>query len=122
MITTSTSAQMVPKMTLNPGVPKNSRSRPSPDSIPGIAPDDQMIQSRMSRPCAASRDAHHLEQFYRTPFRRFEVHPEMQLKRLGQLAPNAEHWVERGHGLLEHHGDLVAPDGPYLGVSQLAQI
>ena len=35
---------------------------------------------------------------------------------------DGEHRVQRGHGLLEHHGDLVAADPPHLLVRQLEEI
>ena len=41
---------------------------------------------------------------------------------LGNLVADGEHRVQRGHGLLEHHGDLVAADPPHLLVLQLEQV
>ena len=32
----------------------------------------------------------------------------MRLDRLGDLVPNGEHGIERGHRILEDHGDLAA--------------
>src|SRR5262245_20649857 len=50
MTTTRINAQMVPYNHLSPGVSRKSNKRPSPDRMPGIAADDQMIESKSVRP------------------------------------------------------------------------
>ena len=41
---------------------------------------------------------------------------------LANLVPDREHRVERGHGLLEDHGDAIATNSAHLGCGQLHQI
>ena len=38
------------------------------------------------------------------------AHPQVQFQRFGELAADRQHGVEAGHRVLEHHGDLRAPD------------
>ena len=45
---------------------------------------------------------------------RFPFHPQMQLEHLAELQPYGQRRVERGHGLLEDHGDPPAPYGAHL--------
>ena len=47
------------------------------------------------------------------PRRRRRVHAEMRLQRLDDLGADGEHGIERGHRVLEDHGEL--------GPAQLAQ-
>ncbi len=42
------------------------------------------------------------------------THLLVQLDDLGDLAPHGAHRAHGRHRLLEHHGDLVASDGPHL--------
>src|SRR5512132_3981321 len=46
----------------------------------------------------------------------------MQPERLGNLFTDGEDRVERGHWILEDHGDVVAANLAHLGVRQLQQI
>jgi hypothetical protein len=46
------------------------------------------------------------------------VHVEMDGERLGDLQADPEHRIERGHRLLEDHGDLPAADAPHLLVRE----
>jgi len=39
--------------------------------------------------------------------------PPMPFEHLGDLIPHPKNRVERGHGLLENHGQLVAPERPH---------
>jgi hypothetical protein len=41
---------------------------------------------------------------------------------LGNLVAAGEHRVQRGHRLLEHHGDRLAADGPHLGAGEGQQV
>ena len=70
----------------------------------------------------AIRDADLLETPHRFLARRRAVHAKVQLQRLGQLAPDRENRVQRGHRLLIDHGDLLAADVADLGVGQLQQV
>ena len=46
----------------------------------------------------------------------------MKHQRFADLARDTEHRIERGHRLLEDHGDLVAADAPHLGLARLEKI
>ena len=54
-------------------------------------------------------DAHQLEQFNGPPALLL-LGQLLPLKGLVHLAADAQHRIEGGHGLLEDHGDLLAPD------------
>ena len=46
----------------------------------------------------------------------------MQVDRLGDLQADRQRRIERGHRLLEDHGDLVAADGADAGVVELQEV
>ena len=50
------------------------------------------------------------------------IHPQVQHKGFGNLEPDREDGVERGHGVLEDHRDPVAADLPDLFVRYLEQV
>jgi hypothetical protein len=54
------------------------------------------------------RDANSNEQLNRTYLRRLLRHLTVRLDCLNQLLLNAQHRVERGHWVLEDHGNLTA--------------
>jgi hypothetical protein len=60
------------------------------------------------------RDADLLEKVDRLRFGGAPGHPAMTHQRLGDLAPDAQAWVQRCHRLLENDADLVASDVPDL--------
>ena len=64
-------------------------------------------------PCRRIRDPHRLEKFDSPYTRRRAVEPAMKLQHLGDLPPDGEKRVQRGHRLLEDHRDLVAADLPH---------
>ena len=68
------------------------------------------------------RDADHLQQLDRALRRGLLVHLQVQLERLGDLAPDRQHRVERRHRLLEDHRDLVAADVPDLVLVHLEEV
>jgi len=45
-----------------------------------------------------------------------------QAQGLRDLLPAGKHGVERGHGLLEDHRDLLAPDLPHLAGGQVHEV
>ena len=46
----------------------------------------------------------------------------MELKHLIHLAPDGVDRIERGHGVLEHHGDLAAAHRPQLFLTLFGKI
>jgi len=54
------------------------------------------------------RNADHSQQFSGALPGQRSTHAKMNLNRLGELAANGEHRVQRGHGLLENHGHLTS--------------
>ena len=73
-------------------------------------------------PALRVRNADLLETPHRFLARCCAVHAKVQFQRLGQLAPDRENRVQRGHRLLIDHGDLLAADLADLGVGQLQQV
>ena len=67
-------------------------------------------------------NADHLKELHSPLARLALAHVEVQFQRLGDLAPDGEHRIERGHGILEDHGDAVAANVPQLILTQLEQI
>ena len=59
-------------------------------------------------------DAHEIEQLDRASLRRGAVHAEAHPQDLVDLLADAHDGVERGHRVLEDHGDFEAPDGALL--------
>src|SRR5919108_448087 len=49
-------------------------------------------------------------------------HLEVDLEALGELPSDRKYRVERGHGLLEHHGDFAPAHLLHLGFGELEQI
>ncbi len=47
---------------------------------------------------------------------------EVDHQRLGHLTADGQNRVERGHGLLEDHRDLAAPDGPQLLLFEIEEV
>jgi hypothetical protein len=54
-----------------------------------------------------------LEQAHRLGVGGLPAHAAMEDERLGDLAPDAAQRVQRGHRLLEHHGDSVAAEAAH---------
>jgi hypothetical protein len=50
------------------------------------------------------------------------AHAAVEAQRLADLPTDAEHRIERRHGFLEDHRNLVAADGAHLAFRQLQQI
>src|SRR5699024_2807621 len=50
------------------------------------------------------------------------AHPHMQLQRLTDLTVDRQHWVQRGHRVLEDHRDLVAANLADLLVTHLEDV
>jgi hypothetical protein len=50
------------------------------------------------------------------------VHLQVELQGLADLAADGQHRVERGHRVLEDHGDLFAPDLAHLVLVQIEQV
>ena len=73
---------------------------------------------------AASRlgDPHQLQHLGRAPERGRLREALVERQRLGDLAADGQHRVERGHRLLEDHRDLVAADPAHLGPAQPEQV
>ncbi len=46
----------------------------------------------------------------------------VKLDNLRHLVTDRVDRVQRGHGLLENHGDLIAPDAPHPGFCELEQV
>ncbi len=67
-------------------------------------------------------NADHLQQLHGTLARLLLVHVQVQFERLGDLAPDRQHRVERGHRILEDHGDAVAANLAQLVFAQLEQV
>ena len=67
-------------------------------------------------------DAHEAKELDGARPRLRRAHPEMDLRGLGQLAADGEHGVERGHRLLEDHGDLATAHAAHLLLAQLQEI
>ena len=63
--------------------------------------------------CSGAGNADRRQQLGAAPRRRRRVHAEMRLQRLDDLGADGEHGIERGHRVLEDHGEL--------GPAQLAQ-
>jgi hypothetical protein len=56
------------------------------------------------------RDPNQLEEFYGFQVCLRTTEMEMKPEHFGDLVSNGEDGVERGHGFLEDHGDLLTPD------------
>ena len=67
-------------------------------------------------------DAHEAKELDGARPRLRRAHPEMDLRGLGQLAADGEDGVERGHRLLEDHGDLAPADLAHLVFRKLEEI
>ena len=50
------------------------------------------------------------------------VHAQMQLQRFGDLGADGQHRIQRGHRVLENHGDFRAAHQPHLFVRELQQV
>ena len=69
-----------------------------------------------------TRNVDHLQQFDAAVGGLFLVEAEMELKRFPKLPSDGQHRVERRHGVLEHHGDDIAPDLLHFGFGDGAQV
>ena len=67
-------------------------------------------------------DAHQTHEFDRAVARLLLVHALVLDERLGNLIAAGEHRVERRHGLLENHGDLVAANLAHLLARELEEV
>lgn len=65
-------------------------------------------------PLAGAGDAHELEHLRRPLPRLPPIHLLVRDKRLRQLVPDGVDGIEGDDGILEHDGDLVAPDTGHL--------
>ena len=68
------------------------------------------------------RNADHAHELHRPRLRFRAAQPLMQPEYLGNLEPAGEHRVQRRHGLLKDHGDLIAADLPHLIPRQGEQV
>jgi hypothetical protein len=59
------------------------------------------------------RDAHRVERLDRHAMRFAAPHRPVRADRLRQLPADGQHRIERGHRLLEDHGDAVAANLPH---------
>src|SRR4029453_7463856 len=73
-------------------------------------------------PSSCIRDVNLFEQLDRTLARVFPIHSEMASKRFGELRPDRQRRVQRGHRVLEDHPDLVSSDVLELLLAQLQQV
>jgi hypothetical protein len=67
-------------------------------------------------------DLHHAQHFHGALHRIGAAGLLVQLHRLGDLPAHGEHRVQRGHRLLEDHGDAVAANLAHLALAQLHQV
>ena len=58
--------------------------------------------------------AHPFQRIVRTCQRLRIAHGFMGLQGFDHLGVNAQHRIERHHGILEHHGDVASPQGAQL--------
>ena len=72
--------------------------------------------------CAPPRDAHHLQHVHGQAQGFLVAHPAVDLHALGNLRAHGVDGVERGHGVLEDHGHLVAAHRPQLLEGHLEDI
>ena len=68
------------------------------------------------------RDAHQAQHLDRTRQCRGLGQPLVDRHRFGDLRAHGMHWIERRHGFLEHHRDLVAADSAHLRLVQRGQV
>ena len=67
-------------------------------------------------------DTDHAEQLHGAPARGARRHPQVDLEPFGELTPDRQDGVERGHRLLEHHADLAAPHAAHLFLGELQEV
>ena len=65
---------------------------------------------------------HHAQELDRPRARLFAAHGEVLLQGFGELSPDRQHRIERGHRLLEHHGDVLAADLADFLIVQLEKV
>ena len=76
----------------------------------------------LPQPARRVGDADQLQQLHGAAFRRGMGHAAMLLQPLGELPPDGQHRVQRGHRLLEHHADVAAAHLAHLGFAQAHQV
>ena len=76
----------------------------------------------LAQPPLGIRNPHHAEQLGRAPARLGRGKTQVDLEPLGELAPDREHRVQRGHRLLEDHADLAAPHVTHRLFGELQEI
>jgi len=67
-------------------------------------------------------DAHDFEHLARPLARLLAADPRVDTQRLGDLVADGEDRIERGHRLLEDHGDAVASDIAHLRLAERQQV
>ena len=73
-------------------------------------------------PIRCTGDADQFKQFDRAFAGGRFVHPHVQNERFGNLKPDGEDRVQRGHRILEDHGDLIAAHLPDFIVRNFQQV
>ena len=76
----------------------------------------------LSQPLLGIGDTHHSQQLDSAEVCISCTHSEMELQRLYDLKPDRQDRIERGHGLLEDHGDLPASDVAHLFFRKREQV
>ena len=69
------------------------------------------------QPLRRIRDAHQVQHLGSTGHGRRSGQTLVNAHGFGNLRPHGVHRVERGHGFLKHHGDLVASDLAHLCIA-----
>ena len=76
----------------------------------------------LAKPPLRVRDPHQREDLRRPGPGLGGCHLEVDLQGLGDLPADGQHRVQRGHGLLEDHGDLAPPDAAHLVLGEREEI
>ena len=71
---------------------------------------------------AGGRDTDQLQQLDGPPAGRRAVQPLVQLERFADLTANGQDRIQRGHRVLEDHGDVVATHLPHVVLFELEQV
>ncbi len=67
-------------------------------------------------------DPDQAQQLGRAPVGGFAVHAAVLLQGFGDLSPDGQDRVQRGHRLLEHHADVAAPHLAHFLLGELHQV
>ena len=74
------------------------------------------------QPAGGLGHPHRLQQLDGRAIRFLLADVEVVAERLGDLTTDLDHGVERGHRVLEHHGDLGSPVGTHVAVVEADQV